>query len=112
MIDKHLAKEFPKCPCCGAESPLVQQMVEEAKAAGMARQDWKAYFQAHQGMVLDQNRAILMPIGATVDAGYQVLTDICTECGCIWAVGVYRMPVRIDQQQGKGKLPPQFSRGS
>ena len=107
MIDKNLSKEFPKCPCCKAESALVHNIGKEMKDQHLAREDWTPCMDVKQGIVLDQNYKVLLPVGKIVNAGYVIQTDVCTECGCVWAVKVQRAPARISAQQ-RGQQPGIF----
>jgi len=94
-------KTFDKCPACGSDKRFVQTLVEIAKDRGLARENWKMFFDSRRGYVLDQNRVILMPIGSKVPA-FQIATDICMECGCIYAVGLAAGEGTIKAEQ----LPP------
>jgi hypothetical protein len=100
-VDKNFSATFTKCPACGSESRLVGEIAEEMKKEGLARQDWKAFIDIKQGVVIDKNRSVLMPIGKTIDAGYVISTDVCIDCGCFFAVEIMRVPARFDQ----GKQP-------
>jgi len=78
-------KEFSKCPACGAESPYFQMIAEELKEAGRVPDGWNFYLDKKQGIVFPPDRLAVLPIGAEVP-GFQFMTDICSECGCIYCV--------------------------
>ena len=113
-MSKNWEKEFDKCPACGANKPFFKGIVDELKQAGRVPKDWNFWLDMKQGVVFPPNKLPMLPIGALLP-GYQFSTDICSECGCIYAVGLARKeaktqlaPAQQMPPSGKGglQLPP------
>ncbi len=92
-MKKDFSKQFTKCPCCGCEDRFLEQLGDELKDRGLARQDWDFHMDVRQGVVLDQTKADAIPIGSEVP-GYGLKTDICMGCGCIYAIDIVRSDVK------------------
>ena len=88
-MDKDFHRTFTKCPCCGSEDRFLEQLGNELKARGLAREDWNFHLDVKQGVVVDKNREAAIPIGSELP-GYGIMTDICMDCGCIYAIDLER----------------------
>jgi len=88
-MDKDFHRTFTKCPCCGGEDRFMEKLGEELKAKGMAREEWNFHLDIKQGVVIDSAMANSIPIGSEVP-GYGFMTDICMDCGCIYAIDLLR----------------------
>jgi len=97
-MDKDFHREFKKCPCCGSEDRFLEQLADEVKERGLAREEWQFHFQIVEGVVVDQTKEVTIPIGSEMP-GYGIMTDICMECGCIYAIDITR-------RDKKKSLPP------
>ncbi len=97
-MEKDFHREFYKCPQCGSEDRFLEQLAGEVRERGLAEKDWKFHFQIVEGVVVDQTKAAAIPIGSELP-GFGIMTDICMDCGCIYAVDL----TRIDK---KRSLPP------
>ena len=115
-MDKVFHREFNKCPICvireelaeilgkpelklgNGEDRFLEQLANEAKKKGLAREDWRFHFQIVEGVVVDPTKAKSALIGSEAP-GFGIMTDICMDCGCIYAADL----TRIDQ---KKSLPP------
>jgi len=78
-------KRFDKCPACGSKNRYLEGMANQLKVRGIARKEWTFCKETKTGAVLDEATASKIPIGSKVPA-YSFDTDICSECGCIYAL--------------------------
>ena len=92
-MEKDFHKEFNKCPCCGSEDRFLEQLGNELKARGLAREDWSFHLDVRQGIVVDPTKQDAIPIGSEVPE-YGFKTDICMECGCVYAIDIARGDVK------------------
>jgi len=92
-MDKDFHRKFTKCPCCGSEDRFLEQLGNELKERGLAREEWHFHLDVKQGVVLDQTKEAAIPIGSEVP-GYGLITDICMNCGCIYAIDLTRKDVK------------------
>ena len=93
-MDKDFHKTFDLCPNCGSNLRFCEELGKELKERGLARPEWNMRFDTRSGVVADQNRAILIPIGSHLP-GYGILTDICMNCGTVYAVELRRLEGEI-----------------
>ena len=103
MIDenKQWSKEFNKCPCCGSESRFFEGIVKELKQRGIADKDFNFFLDLKTGPVASPQMINKLPIGGEIP-GFAFATDICTDCGTIYAVRLDKITVK------KGLAPVQF----
>ena len=78
-------KQFDQCPNCGSRERFCETLANELKEKGYAGEKWKYGFDFRQGVVIDPTREAAIPIGASVPS-FQITTDICLDCGTIYAV--------------------------
>ena len=107
-MDKDFHRDFNKCPCCGSENRFLEQLGNELKARGLAREEWHFHLDVKQGIAIDQTRAAAIPIGAEVP-GYGLMTDICMDCGCIYAIDITRIDAKTSIAPA-GPLPNRAQR--
>lgn len=118
-MEKDFHKEFKKCPVCKLREELakilgkpdlklgdgsdrfLEQLGKEMKDRGLAREEWNIHLQAKQGPVLDPTKEAAIPIGSEIP-GYDFKTDICMDCGCIYAIELRRLDIK------KSPAPPQL----
>lgn len=100
-MDKDLTREFKHCPACGSEDRFFEQLGKEIKERGIAREEWNMHLDVKSGVVVDQAKEAAIPIGSEVPS-YGFATDICMDCGCIYAIGISRGNVK------KQVAPPQM----
>ena len=91
-MDSDFHRTFTKCPCCGSEDRFLEQLGNEMKDRGLTRKDWSFHLDVKQGVVADNTKQAAIPIGAKVP-GYGYMTDICMDCGCIYAIDIMRYNV-------------------
>ncbi len=103
-MDKDFHREFTKCPCCGSEDRFLEQLGNELKARGLAREEWNMHLDVKQGVVVDQTKEAAIPIGSEVP-GYGIITDICIDCGCVYAIDLTRNDVK-KQVAPQQQAPP------
>ena len=92
-MDKNFHRTFTKCPCCGSEDRFLEQLGNELKDRGLARDEWNFHLDIRQGVVVDQTKEAAIPIGSEVP-GFGLMTDICMDCGCIYAIDLTRNDVK------------------
>lgn len=110
-MNKNFHKQFDKCPVCLLREELakilgkpelilgtgsdrfLEQLGNELKARGLAREEWSFHLDVKQGVVVDQTKEAAIPIGSEVP-GYGYMTDICMDCGCIYAIDLTRNDVK------------------
>jgi len=88
-----MEKRIAKCPCCGSEDRLFEGLADSLKERGIAREEWSISWDVRQGVVVDKEKEANIPIGSEVP-GFLVKTDICTNCGCIYAIEMRTDPVK------------------
>jgi len=88
-MDKDFHKTFTKCPCCGSENRFFEQLGNTLKERGLAREEWNFHLDVKQGVVVDQTKEATIPIGSEIPS-YGIITDICMDCGCIYASDLTR----------------------
>lgn len=91
-------KEFIKCPQCSSEAKMFEQMGQELKERGLSKDEVKFYYDMRNGALANQEMLAKLPIGGEIPA-FGVATDICLDCGCIYAV-------RLERQNAKKGLAP------
>ncbi len=87
----------------------------------IARPEWTMCLDSKEGAVADQTKMAALPVGSKLPA-YRYKTDICMECGCIYAINISRseatvglkpatqMPMnRADRR--RGGFDPPFGQG-
>ena len=92
-MDKDFHRTFTKCPCCGSEDRFLEQLGIELKDRGLARDEWNFHMDIRQGVVVDPTKEAAIPIGSEVP-GYGFMTDICMDCGCLYAIDITRSDVK------------------
>jgi len=88
-MDKDFHRSFNKCPCCGSEDRFFEQLGNSLKERGLAREEWDFRLEISQGFVVDPAKEAAIPIGSEIP-GYGIMTDICMNCGCVYAIDLTR----------------------
>ena len=116
-MEHEFEKKFDKCPCCGSGARFFEQMADEMKERKLAREEWNFHLDMKDGLIIDQKRAGAIPVGAEVPQ-YGFATDICLDCGCVYATDLIRsnskkpaaiatpMPPLNRAQRRRGDAPP------
>ena len=94
-------REFTKCPACGGENKMFEQMGKEIIERGLSKEDMKFYYDMKSNALANQDILNKLPIGSEIPA-FAIATDICLDCGCIYAVRLERTNAK------KGLAPVQF----
>ena len=101
--------EFDQCPNCGSKRQFMAALTKELKELGYARKEWNFYFDSRVGPVVDKAMEGKIPLGSMVPS-YLVYTDICMDCGTIYAVKLVSEPMVKALPKPKlfkpGDLPP------
>lgn len=127
-MDKNFIKEFSNCPVCankwfglwlwwrkllktlspsrGSGGRFFETITNELKAEGRVPQDWNMYWDVRTDAVFPPKKLPLLPMGTVVPA-FRGVSDICQECGTIWAVRLQRTIATTgpSMQVPGGKLP-------
>ncbi len=108
-MDKNFAKKFTKCPNCGCEERFFESVANELKEKGQMRKEFGFHLDAKQGAITDPVKFEAQLVGSEV-VGYAFATDICPECGTIYAVKLERVVGKktatpIDQRNNKYHFP-------
>lgn len=82
-----MEKQFDRCPNCGSKKRFLESLTEELKKQGYAREDWKMGYDFRQGVVIDQTKEAMIPLGAKLPT-YRIFTDICMDCGTIYTTSI------------------------
>jgi DNA-directed RNA polymerase subunit RPC12/RpoP len=110
-MDKDFKAEFNQCPNCGSTRQFLNELGQELKDRNIARQEWRQHYDVRQGIVIDQNRAVLLPVGSILP-GYYITTDICMDCGTLYATRLARIEGKTGIAQPKPGKPPEFPFGN
>ncbi len=92
-MNKDFHRTFTKCPCCGSEDRFLEQLGNELKERGLAREEWNFHMDVKEGVVIDQTKEASIPIGSEVPV-FGFITDICMDCGCMYAVDLTRKDIK------------------
>ncbi len=92
-MDKDFTRQFDQCPNCGSTDRFLEQLGKEIKERGLAREEWGMFLDVKQGIVIDQAKEAAIPIGSSLP-GFDYKTDICMDCGSIYAVSIARIEVK------------------
>ncbi len=85
--------EFKKCPNCSSELRFAEQLAGELKSKGWAMPDFTFCLQIVRTPIIDKRVQAKIPIGSSVP-GMHIHTDICMECGTVYAVRIMREDVK------------------
>lgn len=88
-----IQKEFPSCPACGSQDRFFETLTKEVKEAGFAREEWDFHYDLKQGAIVDKVKEPSIPVGSEAP-GYLIKTDICLNCGCVYATELNSTPVK------------------
>ena len=99
-----MEKKFDQCPNCGSESRFFENMAKQLKTMGLARLDWKLGFHSGGGVIVDPVMEKQIPLGALVPS-YNIATDVCTECGTLYAVWLSSSMVQKSKAVSRPNIP-------
>ena len=99
-MESNFAKDFKQCPNCGSDQRFMEQLGQELKDRKLAGEETNIYFSQASGTLMDGRKAAFMPIGIMLP-GFQVATDICMDCGTIYAVRMVRLESKFMGVQKK-----------
>lgn len=102
-------KQFGQCPNCGSKDRFCETMANEMKKKGFARKEWLYGYDYREGVVIDKTKEANIPIGASAPR-FRIITDICIECGTIYAVDLQSdeatKSIAPPKLFGPGDVPP------
>ncbi len=82
--EKQEVKTFDKCPCCGSEHQFFGDIVKRMKEQGLVKDDWNFCYDQRTGPVASEQMLKVLAQGSKIPS-YFFKTDICSDCGCIYA---------------------------
>ncbi len=117
-MDKDFRTAYNKCPACGCTKRFFEELLEELKVQGLIPPATTRFdFQQKQGVTLPPQKIATLPIGTEIPA-FDIVWDICTECGCMYATVAQRLqavksleqpriilPTGVGEQLPKGQRP-------
>src|SRR4030042_7146338 len=92
IMEQGFQKQFDRCPNCGSDQRFCEQLGNELKARGLARTEWVFSYDVRNGVVMDKAVQDRILAGSSLP-GYAIRTDICMECGMLYAVYIDRLNV-------------------
>ena len=103
-MDKNFGKAFTNCPNCGSDQRFCEQLGKEVSDRGLARPGWTFGYDSRSGVAQDLGKQTLILVGSTLP-GYHITTDVCMECGTLYATRMQRGEGRLEAKpQGKGPV--------
>lgn len=78
-------KTYDKCPVCGSKRRIVNGVMDEQKAKGLASPDLKSAMMMAQNPIVDPSRiALSIPV-------LLPLIDACYDCGALYVIEVNKV---------------------
>ncbi|KKM92848.1 hypothetical protein LCGC14_1214200 [marine sediment metagenome] len=113
-MEKQFHKKFGTCPGtkqdgtpCGGTHRFMEELGKELKTRGFARPEWNLRYDVREGVPTDKNFRGTMPVG-TMLPGFEIMTDICMDCGTLYAVELRRVENKGEVRRSSGlQLPNQ-----
>ncbi len=99
-MKKDFKKDFNECPVCKSKDRFFEQLGKELKDRKIARPEWTMCLEAKSGVVSDQTKVGALPVGSKLPA-FAIKTDVCMECGCIYAIYLERGEATVGLTQAK-----------
>ena len=97
-------KRFEVCPVCGSGKRFAETLAQMAKDRGLARDNWRFFFDRKQGVVLDNNKSVLIPIGAKAPT-FDLTLDVCVDCGTVYAISLDTGETEIHMEKEHPRMP-------
>jgi len=95
-----LPKEFKKCPVCGSEKRVSQEGFDKEEVNKLPN---RITHMKSEGIILPTS------ILSTTAPAIVMDFDVCSECGCFYAVKVSKQHIPVSMPQGN--QPQGFGRG-
>lgn len=94
---------FDKCPNCGSERRLMEELVKEQREQGKIQENTKPCLQMLSSIAAPPQALIAGLVGALHPVGIAI-TDACMDCGTVYAVQLLRgeagQPARMPSAGG------------
>lgn len=89
---------FDQCPNCDSERRVANEVIQEQKDAGTAKESTRAWLFSHESLIADMGKPhIQVPVVLS-------FFDACVDCGTVYCV---RIEVKmVTPQTGRPKTPP------
>jgi hypothetical protein len=107
IVEKDFKKEFKSCPCCGSERRFMEELGREVSNRGLARTGWRLCSSVINGVASDPERIDFLPVGTSLPS-FHVETDICMDCGAVYAISISRAEATLQLAPGT-KNPNKYS---
>lgn len=101
---ENIDKKFETCPVCGSKERFFETLAQELKDLGFARDIFQMHKDYLTGVVIDKAREQSMPIGSEVPT-FEVRTDICLDCGNVYAISLVSGKAKKEAAGPKLVLP-------
>ena len=105
-MDKQFHKKFGTCPGtkqdgtpCGGTQRFMEELGKELKAMHLARSGWNPRFDVKTGVPMDKGWQGIPPVGAVLP-GFEIMTDICMDCGTLYAIEIRRIEGVVQRRSG------------
>jgi len=95
--------KYVKCPACGSKKRHFERMSEEAIKIGMAKPGHLEAYDHVNRVVADPAKLAVAPIGSEAPS-IVVATEICMDCGCVYAPMVIRAKAKKTIAQPTPKI--------
>lgn len=109
-------RSFSQCPCCGSKERFFEDIAEQARIDGIATDKYSLVYTSYSNAAGEAKKLNSLPVGAKIPA-YSIATDVCSSCGCVYAIELRTFMVRKAANPNRpgpipsivvpgGKLPP------
>lgn len=101
-LKPYVIMERSDCPVCGSTKLAVKARVDAAIEKGDMPKDTTACLALMATIIASQKQVIAIP---KMVEGVQAITDVCEECGTIFARKLQVMPARLDPMPLGNQMP-------
>jgi len=108
-MDKNFQATFDQCPNCGSDQRFCEQLGQELKDRGLARPDWTFNYDVRNGVVMDGKYTQIHILSGATLPGFTIATDICMDCGTLYAVRLNRLEGEMKPMPRQGPIMPPIS---
>ena len=107
--EMEFTKKFDKCPACGHSERLFGTIVAGLKERGLTDPNQDGCWEVISGRMISPEKEAKVNIGETVP-GFSFGTDICSNCGCIYAPILQRLTIKKTPPPPEIHLPNRAER--
>ena len=106
-MDSTFVKTFTKCPQCGGEERVFEELGKKAIANGTATPEFHFALDSKSGPVIDQKKPLHI---GDKPLGFAFQTDVCMKCGTVYATKLQRLEVEVRMPQPPLIFPPNWGK--